>query len=206
MSFVHLKQLVVLCSLLVGTTIGQSAVIPQFVVNGSFESGLTGWTQKGCVQSGPPYFRLPKKNGGHVLDLGGGDISGAILQQRITFGPNFINSNYWARKAGPVTVDFDSAPKSIALIFDFGAIGGPVAVLRVTVLDELGRPLTQRIYSDSNPLSVGGELVSMRRVVIGIVVPGVNKSITLRFEDLSADGGVAVDPLIDNVRVLRLQP
>lgn len=163
-------------------------LVQEQVVNAHFEDGFTGWDYNACSEGGPPDFPLMPRNGQFVLDLGGDDLPGSFLQQTIPIG----HSTYGI------------APLTIA--FDFGGIGnfGSVPKLRVKVLDEHQRVLATRIFKDYHVTWQAGAVVQMRTVTMGVVVRAPNKSITLRFEDVSADAGIAVDPLIDNVRVFRM--
>src|ERR1051325_10635446 len=82
---------------------GQRTLYAQ-ILNGSFESGLSGWTALGSVTvSGPPGQVSVGVDGSRVATLGSFDQSGAILSQTagVIAGTNYVLSFATAANGTP---------------------------------------------------------------------------------------------------------
>ena len=149
------------------------------VINGDFEQGMLGWTTNGPGTDISPW--IAGSDSAHSVEIGGGNISGNILSQKISITPDSI----------------------YGLKFDWLALGdiGRTGVLRVDILNNVGAPLASQTFSENAqhyaPFTFGHRLLPFR-------VPSDVTEITIAFVDLSPFGGVAVDPCVDKVEVIAL--
>ncbi|MEO5804574.1 MAG: Ig-like domain-containing protein [Verrucomicrobiota bacterium] len=146
--------------------------------NGGFESGLAGWTFNSGVANFPAPSN-PALNGTNSAQLGINNISGSILSQAF---PAIGGSSY-------------------VMSFDMGALGDPgrIGIVRVELTSESGLLAAQNFTN--NAVNVPPIIYQTRSVAF--TAPVTCPNVRLAFIDLSPSGGVAVDPLLDNVRFVR---
>jgi hypothetical protein len=149
------------------------------LVNGSFELGLGGWTVVSPTVELTPYlpFGVVASHGTNYVSLGIHDVSGAVLEQ-----------------AFPIVGGYD-----YTLEFDHMAIGDPgrTGIVRVEVDSPMGILATQTYTNAARNTPP----YPYQSKAIPFSVPAGVTSATVRFTDLSPSAGVAVDPVLDNVRI-----
>jgi hypothetical protein len=154
------------------------------IVNGSFENGFTGWTTTPgdfIIGINPS---LPVGTDGYCsADLGGGDITGAVLSQTIS---NFAHG-------GTYHLDYDSAsnvgynPPSL------------IAVWEVIISGD-GHEITSQTLSQQSVGPMAGSFGFLHRQMTFTVDPSV-QNITISFVDMTPNGGIGVDAAFDQVAV-----
>lgn len=158
------------------------------VVNGSFESGLTGWVASnvGIYVSGPPADRPTGTHGTHAVNLGVFSLPGSYVGQWVSVAPS---------------TDY-------SLLFDFTANangnGQWTGRVRATVFDAAGKVLNSDIFSSTVPngfLLNGPDGFTTRTVSFRSPASLALLPIAIRFDDVSDNGGQAVDVVLDNVRL-----
>ena len=148
------------------------------LVNGSFEMGLTGWTAN-MVSVNTSY---PASDGTNVAHLGNQHLSGSTLSQTFGVAPGSTN----------------------LLTFDIAAGGDPgrIGIIRVRVFSPDTDVVSQMFTNNArNTLPFPFDSKS----IIFSPPPGIS-NLTLIFEDFSPNNGVAVDPVLDNVRIIDVAP
>lgn len=146
------------------------------LVNGSFEEGLTGWTRNNTASDISPWV-VPGSDGTNCLEIGGGNVPGSIVSQTFSV----------------------AAGARYMLAFDILALGDPgrTGIVRVELDSAVGMLATQWFTNAArNTLPYTFQAKS-----VPFTVPAGVTSVTLRFVDMSPSSGIAVDPIIDNVRV-----
>jgi hypothetical protein len=150
------------------------------LVNGSFESGLSGWTfNSGVVISPFVPSPFPASHGTNAVELGINNIVGSVLSQTSSV----------------------TAGSAQTLTFDILAMGDPgrTGVVRV----ELNFLPTGGSISQSFTNAAKNTLpLPFQNKSIPFTVPTSATNMVLRFVDLSFNNGIAVDPIIDNVRIV----
>ncbi|MDB6026920.1 MAG: hypothetical protein JWM68_3143 [Verrucomicrobiales bacterium] len=152
----------------------------QILQNGSFESGFDGWTSNAGPGVGlADAATWAPSQGTNLVEIGGGDLSGSQLSQTfpVTGGSRYL------------------------LTFDQSVIGdeGLVGVLRVTVSTASSGTLATKTFGVPTHTLNYGQYVSN---LMAFTVPLGETNATITFFDESADGGTAVDPLLDNVVIV----
>ena len=164
------KKLIPTLAFLTMLSTGTAHAVP--VVNGSFETGLTGWTASGTVESK--------------------DIEGATNGTfSAVFGyGNFPNNGVISQVLATV------AGKGYTLNFDYGAFGqsGVLQSLRVEVLGGL-------TLLDTTVGAVAAGFSTTTFASNGFSFVADSGSTTLRFSDLSGAVTNNVDGILDNVTV-----
>jgi len=152
------------------------------ILNGSFENGFTGWnTTPGDFIIGGPSEPVGT-DGYYSGDLGGDDITGAVLSQTIN---NFAGG-------GMYQLSYDSvcnADGNLSL----------VAVWNVIILADSQQVASQTI-SQQNVGQPTGSFGFVHRELTFTVAPSV-QNITIEFADATPNGGVGVDAAFDSVAV-----
>jgi hypothetical protein len=170
--------------LLVAAVVSAPAFAQNLIVNGSFESGAGGWTFTGglTIVGLPDLPPAVGVDGVRVASLGGGDIPNSTLSQSFSVVPG---SAYVLTLA---TAAFgDNFPGR------FGSV-------RVDVIAPADSVLASQSFTDVSPgPSIGTN--GFTRHTMQFTVPINTTSATLRITDTSPGGGVAVDTMIDDVRV-----
>ena len=155
------------------------------IVNGSFESGAAGWTFTGGLSIlGPAAFPATGTDGSSVASLGGADIPNSTLAQVFPVMPG---SDYVL---------------SLATAAGGDGFPGRTSIVRVDLLD--AGTVVLASHSITN-VSFGAIVGSngFTRHTMWFRTPATASVVTLRITDTSPGGGVAVDPMIDDVRVYR---
>jgi hypothetical protein len=149
----------------------------QALVNGSFESGLAGWTHTAGVALNPFTPTIPATDGTNSVYLGLDNKAGATLSQAFSA----------------------VAGSSNVLSFDFfvSCLPGNFGAMRVTLTTTQGTLFTQS-YTNFGPNFPPFNIESKS---IPFVVPAGVSNVTLTFMDVSPNSGIACDPVLDNVRV-----
>jgi hypothetical protein len=154
------------------------------ITNGSFEDGASGWTFMGGLTIGGPPDLPPAVgvDGSRVASIGGGDIPNSTLSQ--TF-PVVSGTSYVLSLA---TAAFgDNFP-------------GRVGSVRVDLIAPDNSVLASQSSTNVSPaLSIGTN--GFTRHAILFSTPDGVSAVTLRITDTSPNGGVAVDMMIDDVRI-----
>lgn len=145
------------------------------LINGSFEMGFTGWALNNGGTILSPYAQA--SDGTNCAELGANNISGSTLSQSV-----------------PVT---EGLP--YALLFDNATLGDPnrTGILRVEI-DSSAGILAAGSYTNSAQ-NTSPYLYQTKSVLF--TAPFGVTNVTLRFLDMSPFNGIAVDPIIDNVRL-----
>jgi len=165
-----------------GLLLALSGHAQNLVVNGSFETAAAGWTGTGGISILGPFG----VDGTHCVSLGGADIPNSTLSQTISV---VAGSNYW--------VTFATAA---------GARGaGPVGSVRVDIIAPDNSVLASRSVTNVSPALLTGTN-GFTRANLSFTTPNNVASVTLRITDISPNGGVAVDPCIDDVRIYPRPP
>ncbi len=146
------------------------------LVNGSFEQGLIGWTANNAGVAINP-SGANASDGTNFVTLGAGNISGSTLAQSF----------------------FVSAGATYSLSFDvtFFGIVGSTGIVRTELSTILGTLVSQTFTNSGTPTLPK----TYQTVVLAFTVPLNETNLTLKFSDLSPNGGTAIDPLIDNVKI-----
>lgn len=156
------------------------------IVNGSFESGATAWTFTGGLSVlGPPSLPALGVDGTHCAGIGGADIPDSTLAQTFSVVPD---SDYLVTLATAAGGD---------------GYAGRTSIVRVDVLAPDNGVLASRSFTNISPGPLFGTNGFVKRTLT-FTSPTNVSSATLRITDTSPSGGVAVDPLIDNVAVQKL--
>lgn len=146
--------------------------------NGSFESGLSNWvTNNSSIVNNPfPGVIIPS-DGTNCVEFGLGDVAGSVLSQSF----------------------FLSDGTGYILSFDVLAQGdaGNVGILRVNVSSS-NTVLFSQMFT--NPAQTGPPFSFTSRTNTFSVPVGIT-NVTISFADFSPNGGSAVDPVLDNVRI-----
>jgi hypothetical protein len=155
------------------------------IVNGSFENGFTGWNINSGVfiigaSGGPPVGT----SGGNSAVIGGGDITGSILSQ--TFANFAPGLSYLLRYDSLASVPNLPLPQ--------------IAAWTVVIVADAQTVFSQN-FSQQTIGRPGGSLGFVNRQ-ISFNVPVNTLNITIRFLDITANGGVGIDPAFDSVSVL----
>jgi hypothetical protein len=154
------------------------------ILNGSFENGFTGWsTTPGdfIIGTGPS---LPVGTDGYYsADLGGGDITGAVLSQ--TFS-NFAHG-------GTYRLDYDSAS-------NVGYNAPSLITVWEVVISGDGQQVTSQTLSQQSIGFLNGSFGFVHQEMTFDISPSV-QNITVSFVDVTPNGGIKVDTALDQVVV-----
>jgi hypothetical protein len=154
------------------------------ILDGSFEDGFNGWTTTpGDFIIGINPYEPVGTDGYCSGDLGGGDISGAVLSQTIS---NFSHG-------GTYRLDYDSASN---VGFNPPSL---ITVWEVIILGD-GQQITSQTLSQQSIGSLAGSFGFVHRQMTFDVSPGV-QNITISFVDVTPNGGYQVDTALDQVAV-----
>ena len=154
------------------------------IFNGSFEDGLTGWnTTPGDFIIGHDPSQPIGTDGYYSADLGGGDVTGAVLSQTIN---NFANG-------GVYQLSYDSACNA-------GDVLSLVSVWEVVIIAN-GQQIAAQTLSQQNVGQPAGSFGFVHRQMDFTVAPSV-QNITISFEDMTPNGGVGIDTALDLVQVV----
>jgi hypothetical protein len=152
------------------------------ITNGSFEFGAAGWSSTGGLSIlGPPALSAVGVDGTHCAGIGGADIPNSTLSQ--TF-PVIALTDYVLSLTTAAGGD------------NFPGLFGSVRVDLIVPDNSL---LVSQSFINISP----GPLIGTNgftRHTIPFKTTSVS-AVTLRITDTSPNGGVAVDPFIDDVRV-----
>ena len=148
-------------------------------MNGSFEQGMTGWAfAPGTGLYGPPYVTSVGIDGNYCALLGGGNVPDAVLSQTfcVTPGATYrVSFEYAALGGSSMTGKFRAEAK----------VGGNVLVAEEYTATATGTfPIESGHHWPANLI---------------FTVPATESTAIVSFTDISPNGGVAVDPLIDKV-------
>jgi hypothetical protein len=165
----------------VGMTVSSNAVLtvntPNTTLqNGSFELGLTGWTGNNYGVGMAVNTRASE--GTNSVGVGGGNATGSVLSQTFSVTPG---TTYLVK-------------------FDLGTTGniGLQSVTRVTVVSGTNILASQTFTDEAQG---GGMELNYQMQSLLFTVPEDVTAVTLSFADITPNGGVAVDAIIDNVRI-----
>jgi len=156
------------------------------IVNGSFESGFTGWNiTPGCFIIGHPGTQPIGTQGQVCADLGGGDIAGAMLSQTFNCEPD---TDY--------LLTFNSvcnAGNDLTKITEWQ--------VRITAGNAV---LAEKSFSQKNAGQPVGDFGFVPRSVRFHTSP-TSTTASVRFIDITPNGGVGVDTGLDQVGVKPLR-
>jgi hypothetical protein len=154
------------------------------IVNGSFENGFAGWeVTPGCFIIGTPDVQPIGTHGQVCADLGGGDISGAVLSQTFPCNPN---------------TDYE-------LTFSSLCNSEPVNDLtkmtqwQVVITDD-AKLLAKKTFKQKNAGAPGGSFGFVTRSVTFHSGPNTIFA-TVSFVDTTPNGGHHIDTGLDQVQV-----
>jgi len=174
------------------------------VKNGTFDQKLEGWESN----VGASIFRDPGARGWH-------DYYTLARTVGILHLSDIFNDRFAAIGAGDTTgsvlsqnVALDGKGGRYELSFLFAATGdsGRTAVLETSVAETNGRVLALKTLTNLQPVKTYFVPLSQERVEkLDFEVPVGITSVKLSFADKSPNGGIAVDPLIKNVRLKKLR-
>jgi hypothetical protein len=154
------------------------------IANGSFEFGLDGWNVLGYVSLVGPPNRVPVgTDGSHALALGSFDVSSSSISQRLTLQP----------------------ATQYRLTFDWYAWGDLVAgrtgIVSVVITNDAGTVLARQSFTNiTGSFMPDGASGFISTSVLFTTAAGATDAV-LSFLDASPNGGMGVDPIIDNVRM-----
>jgi hypothetical protein len=148
------------------------------VGNGSFESGLTGWTQSGI-----------------------GLVNDATRASNGTQTTMMSSANNGAGWSMSTNVSGTAAGQAYALEFDYGSFGtvgaGPESGVRAIVKDAGGNVLASRDFYDSTQQNTGAGIYQKGRLDFGAT--GAN--VTVEFVDINSGNAITDTTMLDNVSV-----
>ena len=153
------------------------------IVNGSFENGFTGWnTTSGDfiigALGGPPVGT----SGGNSAVIGGGNITGSILSQTVaSFSPGL---SYLLQYDSLASVPDLPSPQT--------------AAWTVVIVADAQTIFSQNFFQQSIGFPNGSFGFIHRQISFN--VPVNTQNITIRFVDITANGGI--DPAFDSVSLL----
>jgi hypothetical protein len=176
----QLKQILSACAVAFVIFAGTGRCAGQSLVNGSFESGAANWNFTAGLSILGPTLGV---DGSHCASLGGGDIPNCTLSQTFAVLPN---SHYLVIFA--TAANGDGYP-------------GRTGAVRAEVLGSDNSVLAAEEFVNISPGPLLGTNGFIKREMT-FTSPSNASLATLRFTDVSASGGTAVDPMIDDVRVL----
>ena len=154
------------------------------IVNGSFENGFTGWeTTSGCFIIGTPVSQPIGSHGQVCADLGGGDITGAILSQTFNCNPN---------------TDYELTFQSLCNSEPVNDLT-KVTQWQVVIMDD-NAVLAKKNFRQKNAGAPGGSFGFMSRSVRFHAGPNTTTA-TVSFIDTTPNGGHSIDTGLDQVRV-----
>jgi hypothetical protein len=131
-------------------------------------------------------FRLRDINNDHFTALGAGDTVSSVLSQ---------------------TVPLDGRGGRYELSLAFAATGnaGTTAVLQTSLTDAQGRVLAAKTLTNTQPVKTYYVPRSQERMEhLAFDIPAGTTWLKLSFADQSLNRGIAIDPLIKNVRLEKL--
>lgn len=156
------------------------------LVNGSFEAGAAGWTFTGELRVlGPPTNAPVGVEGTHCAAIGWGDVPNSTLSQEFSLVPDTDYLVTFAIAAGA------------------DPYAGRPGSAQVDILSPDNSVLSSRSFTNVAPGPLIGTNGFVRRAMT-FTSPTNASSATLRITDTSAEGGLAIDPLIDHVSVVKL--
>jgi len=177
-----MKNTWLLLSIVCGVAVDSSSQI----VNGSFENGFVGWNvTPGCFIIGHPGTEPVGTHGQVCADLGGGDITGAVLSQTFNCEPD---TDY--------LLTFESvcnAGNDLTKITEWQ--------VRITVGDTV---LAEKSFSQKNAGQPAGNFGFVPRSV-GFHTGPATTTATVSFTDTTPGGGLHVDTGLDHVGVRPLR-
>ena len=185
MNQIILKSWKLFCAfvVLLGVSTDSNANVPTFLLNPSFEAGLTSWDHDGSVYVlGPPNQVAIGTDGSHSANMGTFNLPNAFLAQGITLQP-----------ATTYLLEFDSAANAVAVV-------GKIGQVQAEVFDSTSVLLASGIFTDVSPGNLQGALGFTARS-LEFTTPASSGSVKLKFSDVSLNNGLAVDENIDNVRL-----
>jgi len=152
------------------------------IINGSFEDGFTGWDiTPGDFIIGHPGTQPIGTQGQVCADLGGGDISGAVLSQTFNCNPN---------------TDYELSFQSVC--------NAENDLTRVTkwevAITDGGILLAKKDYAQKNVGQPTGDFGFVKRTIIFHTGPKTTTA-TVSFIDITPDGGILVDTGLDQVQI-----
>jgi len=154
------------------------------IVNGSFENGFTGWnTTPGDFIIGIYPYQPIGTDGYNSADLGGGDITGAVLSQTIS---NFADG-------GTYHLDYDSA-------CNVGSYPTSLFTEWEVLITGDGQTIASETLSQQPVGYLAGSFGFQHQEMTFTVAPSV-QNITISFLDETPNGGVGVDTALDQVAV-----
>jgi hypothetical protein len=149
--------------------------------NGSFEQQLSGWSyNNGVFYIGQAGTQPIGVDGNYAADLGGADIAGAKMWQSVAVTPG-----------GQYELSFYSCGNG-------SGYAGRTAVSRVEIEDAAGVIIASLNFTNISPTPMLGTNGFVARKLSFGVGPA-SSCLTLRFVDLTPNGGVGVDVAIDAV-------
>src|SRR5262249_32364755 len=144
-----------------------------------FEDGFTGWSAVASVVMGPPSQPPLGVEGTHSASLGIFDVAGATLAQTVgVVGETNYSLTFW---------------------FMANGAAGRTGSVRVGV-EGPGGVLASQIFSERAVTLVNSNGFVRREVMFE--TPAGTTAVRIRFEDVSANGGLQVDPVIDDVQLV----
>lgn len=151
------------------------------ILDGSFENGFNGWnTTPGDFIIGVNPSQPIGTDGFYSADLGGGDITGAVLSQTIS---NFANG-------GTYHLDYDSAANAGV---------GLTTVWEVLISGD-GQQITSQTLSQQSIGPLAGNSGFMHQQMTFNISASV-QNITVSFIDVTPNGGQGIDTALDQVTV-----
>jgi hypothetical protein len=173
--------------LIVNTPVGTCATesVSQSLINGGFEQGLNGWLQNSAVYIiGVAGSQPIGVDGSYAADLGGGNVAGSKMWQSVAVVPG-----------APYELSFYSAAN---------AASNNAAVGKVEIEDADGVILASQTFTNvSKGPMLGTNGFGLRKLSFTV---GSNSScLTIRFLDLTPNGGVGIDLAIDGVALKKIQ-
>jgi hypothetical protein len=157
------------------------------LVNSSFEREFAGWdTTPGCYIIGHPGTEPIGTEGQVCADLGGGDITDAVLSQ--TFN---------CLQPGKYQLDYDS-------VCNAGSNLSAVAVWEVIIAAD-GQEIARQTVSQKN-VGQPHRRFGFRHRDLKFSVPANVQNVTVSFADVTPNGGVGIDAAFDQVKVVLVSP
>jgi hypothetical protein len=152
------------------------------ILNGSFENGLTSWTTVlGDYTIGGASLPIGT-SGVYSADLGGGDHTGAYLSQTIG---NFAGG-------GTYRLSYDSGCNA-------GTVLSRVCTWGVEIIAD-GVTISSQTLSQQNVGILTGSYGFVHHD-LDFTVGSTVQNITIKFVDLTANGGISIDTALDSVSV-----
>ena len=153
------------------------------IFNGSFENGFTGWhTTPGDFIIGSDPNEPIGTDGYYSADLGGDDITGAVLSQTVS---NFAHG-------GTYQLNYDS-------VCNAGYDLSNVAVWDVVIAAD-GQEIARQTVSQQNVGWPTGSFGFLHRQMTFAMLSSA-QDITISFVDMTPGGGVGIDAAFDQVAV-----